>query len=312
MSLSNYVTLRNTSNVEQQVLAGNTHDLVAPYQEIVLLEADAEHALRTYDFLEKINMNAIGREVRDDNTAPIWMANMSGNPDAPKKLSLGLHKNKMTGLKEETFTDNLLANPLPYTTRYNLATAPEKEHFRSDKIELTQPARRFQIMPYERKPVENRVARIVKAKIRDASAARRIIGHVIESRPPGAYEPDASWSLDEIRLWLFLADRKCILGDSEREIRRAADDEAAANKALVQAKLLGLKRVYFRSADPQYRLPTRTEFELASGRTETMQAIGVETEKAQAVVAAQLDAVEEEPAPKPAPKKRGRPRKTAK
>lgn len=102
---------------------------------------------------------------------------------------------------------------------------------------------------------------------RDAVAAGRGKPMSVYSRAPSDFEPDMTWTLDDMRSYLKLTDADAVLGDSEETIERTVKKgrfkkygQEAIDSAIDDAKRACLKRVFFRLVNPAFSLPTPREF----------------------------------------------------
>jgi len=187
----------------------------------------------------------------------VWLANMTGNPDSPETAETAGHWSKAAG--------NIVRSNVPHPCReamtirrpYDLGQkeyvakdgAPEGLNLQSVMIELP---------PYTRRQFPKDIASWMLT--RDGTAGQEFSGRLMKSRPPSAFEPDMSWELDNMRVYLRLADPGSTLGESENTIRANIKDKKEADIEVEKAKRRVWTRLFFCLVDPTVRLPTRSEF----------------------------------------------------
>lgn len=266
------ITLRNITSKEQALLVGDGF-LVKPYDEVVMDDEDAHIALKRYgDILEKVEVGNIGNTIELDKDAPVWVANVSGDPDAPEKVVVDIRRNKITQEMQEITAENYLAKPLPVTVRWRAKT--KREQYRSSTIEIKPPKQRYTVQALERKPVDRQLANAMLKRSMEAGPGMQ--GRLIASRPPSSFEPDGSWSLDDMRAWLFVVDPRGYekaMPPSEKWLRSNAKNKSAADRAVEKERITMLKRCFIRSANPSFQLPSRSEFERMLGRADVQQVL---------------------------------------
>lgn len=267
------VIFRNRSGAELSLLIGDGY-ILGPYEEVVLDQSEATVARQRYaGVLEEIQMESIGSRLDVAQDAPIWLANMAGNPDAPEMIDVQPQRNPLTGQMEMHRVPNNLRKPLDFSVRWRETSEIIKIGSASHERKLGKSKKTIHV--WERKPVARKLAVAMLRRAANMGPGAR--GHLIVSRPPSGFEPDAEWSLDDIRGWLAQVDHRLepILAQepSEATIRRQ-NTAAAASKIIQREKIKNLKRVHIRAADPAYTLPTRSEFEAYMGRAEVKKALG--------------------------------------
>ena len=101
---------------------------------------------------------------------------------------------------------------------------------------------------------------------RDGSQSKEMRGLTGYAREPQEFEPQLSWEFDKLVHWAKLVDGH---GFKDQPFEKEVAQEAAKHYSrgitkesfLRQAKQELYKRIFFRVADPKYKLPTRTRFE---------------------------------------------------
>jgi hypothetical protein len=79
-------------------------------------------------------------------------------------------------------------------------------------------------------------------------------GCVIVSRQKSSFEPDGSWDLNDIKLWVSLIEPS-VAGKIRTE------EQCGSEENILEEKKLSLRRAYFLAANPKYTLPSRAKFE---------------------------------------------------
>lgn len=299
------VNLRNKTRSTHSIMVGAGY-LVEPFKELVLPRDEADLAMRRYpDILEQVDVGTIGNAIALDKDAPIWIANMSGDPDASESVTIGKKKNRLTGELIDDKVENMLHQPLPYKIKWREKTKKVKQG--SATIEMKPAKRTYRVEPYERKPVEAGLAKRMLSRAAGHGPGAR--GWVIASRQPTSFEPNGDWSLEEMRAWLFMVDGQANCGPSEQELRKKARSEMDADRLIQQEKITMLKRCFLRAANPKFELPSRSEFEKFIGRKDVQDFLNPVSPEAEKVLAHQEEKSENDASP--VAKRRGRPRKKA-
>jgi hypothetical protein len=208
----------------------------------------------------------------------VWLANMTGNPDAPFDFLVKKVRNKKTGELEERREEN--ENREPQIVEEQMGARHEFYEGKFMGISGTQgmntrtiPARTWRIMPYQRVKVSALIA--AEFLKRDMSRLPHQQGKVIQSRAPGEFEPRMNWPPDQKRAWLELVDQKfrrnpALLGKSEKDIRAEFGDDkiskAAADQAVAEADDTLWRHCVLRTFDPTYALPSERDFEIYAKR----------------------------------------------
>lgn len=265
----NIKRIENLSTAEQYVVLAGHKVVLAPGEQRDF-EADLA-ALFIARCAPKVReVPDIGGTVAPLTTArTIWLANMTGNPDAPLEVA-------SKKVEKGRWVDCQIPNPKrePQVLR---ATQKGGQRFVSTNFGMTTSLNllgtEVVIPPYKRIEVDYDLGNWFLG--RDSSGELPSRGKVIRSRAPSEFEPNMSWSLDDMRAYLSILDESAKVGPSEAQIRASTkfkarekdtkeDAERKQNgmlQALREAKERTLKQLHFRVADPQYRLPSRIEFE---------------------------------------------------
>lgn len=193
----------------------------------------------------------------------MWVANMTGNPDAPKTYPLRPRTNLRTGL---TVAGGEIDNP-KYNPHTIVRIMPGGEIFYQDangflasRVEGPTP---YTIPPFKRVELPTPVAKWFVG--RDRMSTPEVQGTCDYSRRPSAFEPDSRWPLNEMRAYLQLCDYRFTiaqLGPLEEElVELHGRGNRAFDIAVKTAKQLCFKRLFFKLCDRNVVLPTRDQFE---------------------------------------------------
>lgn len=233
---------------------------------------------------EDIGVVFNGNQFVDDR---IWVANVTGDPDAPEKTKIKQFVNKQWQLVDH---DNPIKRPR--TVKKSMGGAmveviakdgvPEGRNMFPQQMSLP---------PYTRTPLPKNIA--TWALTRESRKDRAEQGiTIIKSRAPTDFEPNMGWSLDDMRLYLSFVDpdakpipttkevetnsvkdlnaeyRKMVGGATKAKTAEQESWVAEKLNAMIhQEKREAMKRLFFRLANPEYVLPTREQFEeLKTGR----------------------------------------------
>lgn len=201
----------------------------------------------------------------------VWVANVTGDPDAPPTIKRRKFENKRWGDEE---VPNPKAEPLDlvrfidggmveYTTKDGVLEAKNM-----GKQEI-------RINAFKRIELPALIANWFLQ--RDGNQDVPMRGCAIRSRAPSNFEPDMGWDLDQMRRYLKLVDIKADLGPSDQEVNdrvlKKHGELLKTNKeefyelcdiAVFDAKVTCMKRLFMRLVDPRYRLPTKKEFDSLS------------------------------------------------
>jgi len=257
------VTLKNNTGVAQNVVFQGKQIILGPHEESDFIQAVADKFIEIRSPLVSVVQEEIGGVYEDTQSEIVWVANMTGNPDAPDVIKAKLFVNRQWQVVD---TDNPKKKARPLVmycdqgSRYYTAKDGALEA-------LNLPKKEIKIPPYKRRALP-----AIEAKWwlnRDAVNENHFRGQSIKSRPPTDFEPNAKdideWSLDDLRAYLKLLDPGAEMGKSNAEVVTYAkkvghrkEDEIAAH--IEEEKHLAMKRIYFRLVDPQYPVPTKKDF----------------------------------------------------
>ena len=261
----------NSSQPEWVVWKGK--QIVIPPQEQYDVDVDVAKL-----FFEKYGEDGVIEEMLSEDigkvydTAPnrdVWVANVTGDLDAPDKIKV---KRSEKGRWFEMEVENPLKKP--YEVRRTMKGGMKEVIGKSGLEALNLLPTVIRVPPYRRVRLQPHVAkwflqRVAMSGVRDC----------IKSRGPADFEPSSKWSIRELRVYLSLIDptlNNYQLGSHEYKIRKNAQhgkpgtEGRAKNvaKAIREAKEALLKRIFRRIFDPKFRLPTKAEFDAMLGATE--------------------------------------------
>lgn len=216
-----------------------------------------------------------------------WLANMSGDPDAPEYLEETFNDPR-TGELKNKLVRNPLKTPFVFKARlgtYNGLVPPGTLKFKGNNGEMTTnmrdaqvtfPGKIVEIRPYER--VEVTRGQFETLIRRDADRPKGYPPTLIPSRSPGDFEPDINddfWSIDRLRLWLEMVPAtedkpggNEVMGKSEAEL---VAENAALNPTQLAILLHKTRfelwaRAIHRVMDPQFEIPSENDFRAAVAR----------------------------------------------
>lgn len=265
--MSQPIAVRNAGRVEQYVIVNGRRFALEGHQ-IRVFEPEVANA-----FLERCAPHVV-REgginvVEEDRPRGdlVWLYNTTGNPDAPAQVE-ALDQEK--GVSVRRMIDNPVRNGIPVSRELNgseVATV-----YKGEQTSRRNPPRKITVYPWTRKGFERPEAEWMLNREANRSPLYRSLSR---SRAPGGFEPNDSWELNSLISYAQLIDPKCKLTPSEEEIAVRFDkkdpglkDELGfeiAGKSLetviAEASQLMMRRLFFRIADPAFRLPTKREFD---------------------------------------------------
>jgi len=263
--------VRNTTNVEQIAIFDGKRVALDRYDEQRMPIAVAEAFLEQCRGRVVESDSGIGGvfETGEEQTQYLWIYNATGNKDEPEHRQKRRH-NKMTGEKELVNFPNSLREAVPLI-RYMDKGMIESRDRNGKPTGLNQGKMAILLPPFKRIRLQKPVARWFLN--RDAGQEVLERGKARLSRPPSAFEPDASWSLDDMRAYLRLMDSSATLPPSQTDIeeaykkdenlikrKKSPSDPRVIEQRIEDAKAECLKALHFRVCDPNYRLFTQQEF----------------------------------------------------
>lgn len=285
MSNTDLKTIKNTLNAPQSI--------VYKGRQFVLGARDEQtyEAVIANAFLEKCA--PIVQEVKMDlgsTWAPelqlktVWVANVTGNPDAPATIP---DRRYDRTLQRYTEVDV----PNPNTKAHPVAREMKGGHRQytardGGLVQESLPSRTWVVPTYRRVPMPEAEANWFLNRDAMCGPSR---GAVIRSRGRSDFEPDMTWLYEDMRVYGRLLDPSMDLGPDDAKIINdvKAEVDAAAKEglwkprkievelkergkeALRSAKQSLFHRMYFRLVNPDYPLPTRSEYnEFLTGQSQ--------------------------------------------
>lgn len=161
----------------------------------------------------------------------VWLANMTGNLDAP--------------------AGSYLAQPKVISRVSQGAQTPGREPKSGEETLVNHPSFEVTLWPYQRKSFPKAIG----TWFLNRDSASALAGSVIESREPWELEPDVTWNLLDLQVYAGIVDPAIQIENIPEGVSK---NEAAKAEQKIRKELL--QRLFFRLVDPAYRLPTREEF----------------------------------------------------
>ncbi len=258
--MAEYVNIRNKSNVVQKAVIDEVEFILQPAGEkdsekLVLKRIGQAFMEQSLGYVEFVDDDLTGTKASFKLDTDVWLANMTGDPDASPTVP----KREMVNRRETTIqVENpyALARPLKWKK-------PGGQHvFQNEHGEWTghnlSPTP-IELKPYTRMKYPKVVSDFILRRLGNQEAMKR--GLALKSRAPTEFEPDISWELDDMRLYLRMMDPAAELGQSEYEVKQIhKHNKLAKEQAILAAKELCLRRCFFRLVNVKYNLPTREQF----------------------------------------------------
>lgn len=228
------------------------------------------------NFVVELTEQATVSYVEPEPDTDMFVANMSGDPDAPLSFITATKKNKKSGLWEDVVEPN--ENRAAQVVEESLGQrhvnyegmlamgGGETTFTQIGTNTVTKLGKTIRILPFQRVKVPRELGyELLK---RDAQRPRHQRGKVVKARSPESFEPKMSWSLEQKRAWLELVDdtfRKnpAALGPTEDELRAQHPDKEVADAIVAEANHALYARCFVRMVpDNGNPLPTARDFEI--------------------------------------------------
>lgn len=253
------ITLRNVSGIDQGIVYRGKQLILGKDEEQLMDDDVADEFKRRLGNLVQEAVPEIGGIYEEAEESVVWIANMTGDPDAsPTVKTKALIGKGQWGTVE-------IQNPLKEArTLQRTMGGPMVEQMGKAGVEgLNTFGTVIEVPPYQRRKLPVHIAKWFLGRNSHSTP-----GAAIKSRPKSNFEPDMKWELDETRLYLELvepgisADK---LGQTYKKIkadvgRMRKSSEEELRRRVRAAKEMLMKRLHRRLADPRYRLPTQEEF----------------------------------------------------
>lgn len=188
----------------------------------------------------------------------MWIANVSGDPDAPAKISVGTKENKVTGTLDEIFEPNMKASPQHV---YEVLGQEEKLVNKGGMyFAVTKPVPPVELAPYERIRVPKDIGKTVL--LRDRGRGFHA-GLVIRAREPSVDDPTLDWDLERLNAYFTLIEPNALAFEipTEAALREKFPGDSSFQLALHDAKFKMWSRCYLRAVNPQFNPPTKEDID---------------------------------------------------
>jgi hypothetical protein len=266
------VTLKNNTGVPQSIVFNGKQIILDANQEKDFIQVVADKFVEMRSPLVSAVEEDIGGIYEEEDDGLVWIANVTGNPDAPDKVMAKVYVDRRWQMVE---VDNPKKEPRMLANKFDMGM---KSYIAKDgAVEaLNLPKKNIELPAFKRRALPSHEAKWWLN--RDAIAEPAIRGCSIKSRPPTEFEPNPKnvddWSLDDLRAYLKLMDPGAEMGRSESSVvseakKRGHRKPEEISAHIEEEKYLITKRIYFRLVDPQYAIPTKSQFlEFVHGQKE--------------------------------------------
>jgi hypothetical protein len=252
--------VRNKTTLEQQTFVDGKRYTLAAYEEKPFPDAVANSFLvESGEVVEQVTDSSIGGIYSKpvERLQTVWVANVMGDPDAPAEVEISIYDRDIRRYKNVK-VENQKRIPRPVTRQ--MGGGMEEYQTEEGLMARNLPPTTITVPPFQRREMPaaigtwflTRDANIFPAQFRQ---------QVVKSRAPSPNEPKMDWALDDMRCYLYMTDRKAILGPTQKEIEAANPDKSALELAIHEAKLLCMKRLHFRIAPEGAKVYGQKEFE---------------------------------------------------
>lgn len=288
------IDIRNTSGVPQTCLHEGKLEVLGAGESKTMSSGLAEAFLSqcpgAVEIFQDTDVNEVEEKGFHDDGF-VWLANMTGNPDLESEVTVEGPYDKDRRRWTQEKIPNPKLNPTAQTREFDLG----EEEYRTVQgiFARNLGTEIITVAPYKRIRLPQHVAQWFLR--RDGRAPKEHRGSVIVSRQKSSFEPDGSWELNDIKLWVSLIEPS-IAGKIRTEEQCNSEGE------VLEEKKLALRRSYFLAANPKYPLPSRAKFESLKKLSSQPAKFVEEEEDSDEVESSYLNDT---------PRKRGRPRKEA-
>jgi len=260
----NFVKIKNHGNAVKTVSdrEGKRHFIEAG--KVATLRPDlADEFLSTHpDSCKKIVLGGVQRDEATQVSNTVWIANMTGNPDCPKKVDSKVYDNNIKRWKKIK-----VDHPLLDAFEVKRESQGGQEEYLDNAGQLM--ARNlgpttYSVDPYQRTELTKEIAEWMLA--RDARSGTRLA--IIKSRAPGELDNAIyDWPVEKLEALVKYIDPVCKrVANTEEKILAVYKGKKALTKLELEHKLfdeqeIWIKRCHFRLANPAFDLPTLFAFE---------------------------------------------------
>jgi hypothetical protein len=252
----NVIRLKNNSTAIQSVFVDSIRHDIYPHTVKSVNEEVASVFLN-----ERSQYVSVFREVEVPHIFGeriIWVANASGNPFAPKTITL---KRKHKGEDIEYEAPNPLSIPTVVRERslgnQILTDTPDG----TDKMfKWDRPPFVIELPPFYRMGMSERYARWLVN--RDAMREEQHVGKVVFCREPGEFEPNESWPIHHLQVWGINAIPSEVWDQAPevKEILHAKPEDFGSEDEVFNARQKLWEAIFFILIDDTYHVPTRYDF----------------------------------------------------
>lgn len=254
----NIITLHNTSDVPQHVFYNERRETIYPKTTRALPEGLAREFLA-----QRGNYVVIYRPIVVPNlegAKKVYVANATGNPFLPEKVKVS-RKHRGDWIEEEK--PNPLRIPFLISERVGRGQTYQPVRLGDGDESLNHPAVMIQIPPFERVHLAAPFAYVLQE--RDNRRDHIWRGQVwVDCRGPSDpqfFEPNDSWSYEEVRLYARLMDKDTF---EPLLINKFPEESSIKDKNknnIFEKKKQLMDLLFFRCIDPKYPYPSREEFD---------------------------------------------------
>lgn len=240
------ITLQNHTEVAQHAYmeTGHRHSL-EPYEIRDLPEEIAQEFLKQRPNSVRRHTPYIVPPIAGEKT--VWLGNMTGNPFAPETRDVFKLDHK-SGIEEVVKVPNPLRKAVPVSRK--LGSPQLIQEANGVKESFTAPPSMHVIPPYTRYPYPESIGEWMLR--RDAQMDELSTGMIASVRAPTNFEPNDSWSANEILVYATMVDDS-IDWFKRLDLKGRKDD---------QSKTILLQALCFKLWNPMYSLPTEPAFKL--------------------------------------------------
>lgn len=285
MSSQEFATLQNLTERKLPVVyKGRAKDIPARGTLTETKDFIAFAKAQYGNFVQELTEQTTVSYVQEKPDTDMYIANMTGDPDAAVSFVVATRKNKKTGLHEDVIEDNenLAAQVVEETlgqshVNYEGALSMgggETVYTVLGTNTKTVLGRTIRILPLQRVKVPRELGyELLK---RDAQRPRHQRGKIVRARAPEAFEPKMAWSLEQKHAWLQLADsafrnNPSSLGPTEAEIRAENPDREVADALVAEANHKAFARCFMRMVrNNEVPLPSERDFEIYFKETKAL------------------------------------------
>lgn len=248
----NLVTIRNTSQTEQIALLNGQQHVLNGGSERLVPEEIAQAFISQSDYVERVILNVgNSQSAAATSTSDIWLANMTGNPDAPEEVEFLFYDKASRGNVRKK-VDNPLKRPRYIREKFNKGYK-ERDDGNGGKLADPLGFESVDLPPYSVRSVPAHLANWLLA--RDGNCEPINSGKIAISRPMPAFWPTEHWDYTDIQGFLQMHSPSANLGPNADEYDKMTEiDQVGAKNVLLQ-------RLFFIFADRTRQLRGRKEFD---------------------------------------------------